>query len=246
MAVYRFRVTIEDNDDVYRDIDIKSGQNFEELHNTIQEAFKFDKKHAASFFVSDDYWRKGLEITLRKEDLQLTPEEIKQNVDPKKLMSETKIAKHIDDPHQRFVYVFDENAQWTFLLEMMKIINEDVKAKYPLISKSAGTAPKQYKQLNTIKDEDPADALMAAIMGGGKPKKSEKNDKDEEHHEEENEIYKSLKNEAVEDSDLEGLEGEEGEEHSDEDSEGGEDDMNMEDDDGNEGFASEENDEERY
>jgi hypothetical protein len=222
MAVYRFRVSIEDNEDVYRDIDIRSGQSFEELHNTIQEAFKFDKKHAASFFVSDDYWRKGLEITLRKEDLQLTPEEIKQNVDPKKLMADTKIAKHIDDPHQRFVYVFDEKVQWTFLLEMMKIINEDPKLKYPLISKSIGSAPKQYKQLTVIKDEDPADALMAAIMGGAKAKKA---DKDDDHPEEENEIYKSLKSEGIEESDLEGLEGEEGEDAPEEDGNGGEDEM---------------------
>ncbi|HWY12875.1 MAG TPA: hypothetical protein VN026_16185 [Bacteroidia bacterium] len=207
MAVYRFRVIIEDNDDVYRDIDIKSVQTFEELHNTIQDAFKFDKKHAASFFVSDDYWRKGLEITLRKEDLPLTPEEIRLKVEPKKLMSETKIAKLIETPHQRFVYVFDENVQWNFLLEMMKITTEDAKAKYPLISKSIGTAPKQYKQLNIIKDEDPADALLAAIMGDGKTKKVEKDDDVED----ESEIYKSLKNEGIEESDLAGLEGEEGE-----------------------------------
>lgn len=245
MAVYRFRVALEDNDDVYRDIDIKSGQTFEELHHCIQDAFKFDKKHAASFFVSDDYWRKGLEITLRKEDLALSSEEIKLNVEPKKLMADTKIAKHIDNPHQRFVYVFDENVQWTFLLEMMKIINEDPKAKYPLISKSVGTAPKQYKQLNVIKDEDPADALLAAIMGGDRSKKTEK---EEEHHEEENEIYKSLKSEGIEDSDLESLEGEEGEEGGEDDGEtGGEDDdMEMGEDEGNEGYDSGEQDEERY
>jgi hypothetical protein len=134
---------------------------------------------------------------------------VRLNVGPKKLMADTKIAKYIDTPHQRFVYVFDENVQWTFLLEMMKIINEDPKTKYPFISKSIGNPPKQYKQLNVIKDEDPADALMAAIMGGGKSRKTEK---DEEPHEEENEIYKSLKSEGIEESDLEGLEGEEGDE----------------------------------
>jgi len=172
MAVYRFKVIIEDNDDVYRDIDIKAAQTFEDLHTAIQEAFKFDNKHAASFFVSDDYWRKHLEITLRKEDLALTDEEVRLKVEPKKLMSEAKIAKYIETPHQRFVYVFDETVQWTFLLEMMKITNEEPKAKYPLISKSIGTPPKQYKQLNIIKDEDPADALLAAIMGDGKAKKT--------------------------------------------------------------------------
>lgn len=231
MAVYRFRVIIEDNDDVYRDIDIKAAQTFEEFHNTIQEAFKFDNKHAASFFVSDDYWRKHLEITLRKQDLALTDEEIRLKVEPKKLMSEAKIAKYIETPHQRFVYVFDENVQWTFLLEMMKITAEEAKAKYPLISKSIGTAPKQYKQLNIIKDEDPADALLAAIMGDGKGKKAVKKEDDEP--DDENEIYKSLKQEGVDAGDLESLDGEEGEEveEADEDLDASEedpDDFNME------------------
>lgn len=238
MAVYRFRVIIEDNDDVYRDIDIKSVQTFEELHNTIQEAFKFDNKHAASFFVSDDYWRKGLEITLRKEDLPLTPEEIRLKVGPKKLMSDAKIAKYIETPHQRFVYVFDEKVQWTFLLEMMKITNEDAKAKYPLISKSIGNPPKQYKQLNVIKDEDPADALLAAIMGGGKAKKAEK--KDDDDIEDESEIYKSLKVEGVDEGDLEGLDGEEGE---DTEVEEEEDEMDGDNNDSDDDFSAGEHDE---
>lgn len=231
MAVYRFRVIIEDNDDVYRDIDIKAAQTFEDFHNAIQEAFKFDNKHAASFFTSDDYWRKGLEITLRKSDLELTAEEIRLKVEPKKLMAEAKIAKYIETPHQRFVYVFDENVQWTFLLEMMKITAEEAKAKYPLISKSIGTAPKQYKQLNIIKDEDPADALLAAIMGD-KGKKAVKKEDDEP--DDENEIYKSLKQEGVDAGDLESLDGEEGEEEveeADEDLDNSEedpDDFNME------------------
>ncbi|MBK7665905.1 MAG: hypothetical protein IPJ32_00330 [Sphingobacteriaceae bacterium] len=123
-------------------------------------------------------------------------------------MSEAKIAKYIETPHQRFVYVYDENVQWNFLLEMMKITNEEPKAKYPLISKSIGNPPKQYKQLNIIKDEDPADALLAAIMGKGK--KADK--KEDDDVEDESEIYKSLKVEGVDAGDLEGLDGEEGEE----------------------------------
>src|SRR5688572_31019866 len=130
MAAYRFKVYLEDNEDVYRDIDIKAAQTFEQLHTAVQEAFKFDAKHAASFFVSDDYWRKNQEITLRKEDLPLEEEEIRKNVDPKKLMKETRIAKYIEQPHQRFVYVFDPAAQWTFLIEMLKIAEENRKLDY--------------------------------------------------------------------------------------------------------------------
>lgn len=207
MAIYKLRVILEENDDVYRDIEIKSGQTFEEFHHAIQEAYKFDNKHSASFFVSDDFWRKGQEITLKKEDLVLDADEIRRKIDPKKLMSEVKIAKYIEQPHQRFVYVFDTVAQWSFLIELMKIDADNPKVKYPVCVKTVGTAPKQYKQ-NIIKEEATgADALLAAILGGGAAKKVEKEDEPEE-----NEIYKSLNTEGIEADDLESLEGEEGEE----------------------------------
>ena len=201
MAVYKFRVSLEENDDVSRDIDIKSGQTFEQFHIAIQEAFKFDAKHAAAFFVSDDYWRKNQEITLRKEDLPLEPEEIKLGVDPKKLMAETKIAKHIEQPHQRFVYIFDPVAQWSFLVEMVKIIDDNPKLNYPVCSRTHGIAPKQYKQVPIIKDEDLSpDLAMANLLSSLE--------------EPEEEIYKKINDEvhAVEADDLNALEGEEGEE----------------------------------
>lgn len=217
MAVYKFKVIYEENDDVYRDIEIKSGQTFEDFHNAIQDAYKFDKKHAASFFVSDDYWRKGLEITLREEDLKLDEEEIRKKIEPKKLMSATKIAKYIDQPHQRFVYIFDPVAQWSFLIELMKIDAENPKTKYPVCVKSVGKEPKQYKQQNLIKEEvSGEDALLAALLGGGKKKA-----KDEDDDVEENEIYKTLNTEGIEEDDLESLEGEEGEEKTGEDDEEG-------------------------
>lgn len=199
MAVYRLKVYLEDNEDVFRDIDIKASQNFEQFHTIIQEAFKFDAKHSASFFVSDDYWRKGQEITLRKEDLPLDEEEIRLKVDPKKLMSEIKIAKYIEQPHQRFVYVFDPNVQWTFLIEMIKIVEENAKLNYPTIVKSIGNAPKQYKQINLAKEELSPDMAMAAML--------EEDDDDDEAYKAED-----SSEEGVEEDDINSLEGEEGEE----------------------------------
>lgn len=217
MAIYKLRVVFEENEDVYRDIEIKSGQTFEEFHNAIQEAYKFDKKHAASFFVSDDYWRKGQEITLRKEDLPLDDIDIRKKADPKKLMTEVKIAKYIDQPHQRFVYVFDPVVQWSFLIELMKIDSDNPKVKYPVCVKTVGTAPKQYKQTIIKEEEGGTDALLAAILGGSDNKKA----KDDEDDVEESEIYKTLNTEGIEADDLESLEGEEGEEEtSDTDEEG--------------------------
>jgi len=208
MAVYRFRVSLEENEDVYRDIDIKSGQTFELFHQIIQEAFKFDAKHSASFFVSDDYWRKNQEITLKKEDLPLDEEEIRKNVDPKKLMAEIKIAKYIEQPHQRFVYIFDPVAQWSFLIEMLKIAEESPKLNYPVVNRSVGNPPKQYKQVPVIKEEaDNPDLAMANLLNS-----LDVPDED---------IYKNIPTEehAVEAEDLSTLEGEEGEEVEGEESE---------------------------
>lgn len=207
MAVYKFKLFIEDNEDVYREIEILSGQTFEDFHSIIQDAYKFDKKHAASFFVSDDYWRKDQEITLLKEDLELEEDEIRKGVSPKKLMSTTKIAKYIDNPRQRFLYVFDPAVKWTFCIELMKILPDNPKGNFPAITKSIGNPPKQYKQTIMAKGELSPEQAMANLLGDAEPDESE--------------IYKAIKNDTngIDEGDLNHLEGEEGEngaEHEDE------------------------------
>lgn len=205
MAVYRFKVSLEDNEDIFRDIDVKAAHTFEQFHTIIQEAFKFDAKHAASFFVSDDYWRKGQEVTLRKEDLPLDEEEIRKKVGPKKLMGEVKIAKYIEQPHQRFVYVFDPVVQWSFLIEMIKIAEENPKLTYPSIIKSYGNPPKQYKQINMAREELSPDLAMAGLLND--PEIAD------------DEVYKTIDTgeEGIEEEDINSLEGEEGEESDEED-----------------------------
>ena len=44
MAVYRFRVSFEDNEEIYREIEIKSFQNFEDFHNVITQSIGFSRK----------------------------------------------------------------------------------------------------------------------------------------------------------------------------------------------------------
>jgi hypothetical protein len=201
MAIYKFKIFVEDNEDIYREIEILSSQTFEDFHGIIQDAFKFDKKHSASFFVSDDYWRKDQEVTLKKEDLELDEEEIRLKVAPKKLMSATKIARFIENPRQRFLYVFDPAVKWTFCLELMKILPDNPKGSYPAIVKSIGNPPKQYKQTQMTKGEMTPDQLMSTMLADTDPEL------------EESEIYKAIKNDTngVDEGDLNHLEGEEGE-----------------------------------
>jgi hypothetical protein len=161
MAVYKFRIIFEDHEDVVREIEVQGKQSFEEFHRSIQEAIGFDNSKDASFFMSDDYWRKGQEITNAK----LAPNDDddddyrKPTKTPPKAMSKSRVADFIDDPHQKIVYIFDPAVKWTLLIELVRIQSDDPKSNYPRTTKSSGTAPKQYKQAIAppVEDEDEED-----------------------------------------------------------------------------------------
>ena len=158
MAVYRFRISFEDNDEVFREIEIKSTQNFEDFHDIIVQSINFDNVHDASFFISDDQWRKGDEISRYGSKV----DDKKPTTEPaKKQMSKCKMASLIDDPHQKFVYVYDPKTAWTFLIELLKIVPDDMKASYPKCAKTGGDMPKQYKKVETgapvVDDDDDFD-----------------------------------------------------------------------------------------
>lgn len=159
MAVYRFRIIFEDHEDIVREIEVQGKQTFEELHRSIQEAIGFDNSKDASFFMSDDYWRKGQEITNSK----AVPEDDddddyrRPKKTPPKVMSKSRVADFIDDPHQKIVYIFDPVAKWTLFVELVKIQNDDPKTTYPRTVKSTGAAPKQYKQVIVPPTEDDDD-----------------------------------------------------------------------------------------
>ena len=147
MAVYRFRIVFEDHEDVVREIDILGKQSYDEFHRAIQESISFDNSKEASFFMSDDLWKKGLELALSLPEMDDDEDDYPSTKKKKdiRLMSKCRIADFIDDPHQRMVYVFDPKEKWTLLVELSKIVPDDPKANYPKTTKSEGAAPKQYK-----------------------------------------------------------------------------------------------------
>jgi hypothetical protein len=137
MALYKFRITFEDHDEVSRDIEIKSNQTFADLHKALQAAIGFDEKHPASFYMSNDYWIKGTEITNAETDKSIAR------------MDKSKLSNFILDPHQKIYYVYDPNVLWSFYIELIKIqVKEEATINYPRCVKISGTAPKQYGATN--------------------------------------------------------------------------------------------------
>jgi hypothetical protein len=137
MALYRFRVTFEDYDDVTREIDIKSNQTFEDLHKAIHQSTGYNSEFPSSFYISNDQWIKGEEITYLP-----SQKRIDRGVS---LMEKVKLSSFIDDPHQKFYYTFNFDRPYDFHVELMKIILDEAPGvTYPAIIKSTGEAPRQF------------------------------------------------------------------------------------------------------
>ncbi|XVJ65622.1 MAG: plasmid pRiA4b ORF-3 family protein [Lacibacter sp.] len=146
MAVLRFRVYWEEDDATYRDVAVKHTQSFTDLHAVILKAYEFDSKHKATFYRSNDHWQRGREITLEKYD--------KEYKAPPLLMHETTVGSEIKEPNQRFVYVYDFNKNWTFLLELINVSkDENPKLSYPVIVRTEGIAPSQYGTKGLVGDK---------------------------------------------------------------------------------------------
>ena len=62
--VYKFRVILDAEDDVFRDIAILDNDTLEDLHNAIFNAFGFDGMEVASFYTCDATWNQDEEIPM--------------------------------------------------------------------------------------------------------------------------------------------------------------------------------------
>jgi hypothetical protein len=137
MAILRFRAYFEEDESVYRDVVIRHTQSFQELHDAILKGYEFDNKHKATFFRSNDHWQRGREISLQKYERDYKA--------PPLIMSETTIGSEIRDPNQRFIYLYDFNKNWSFLVELINVSKEEnSKVTYPSVVRVEGIAPSQY------------------------------------------------------------------------------------------------------
>lgn len=138
MAVYRFKVSFEDFEDIYREIEVTSEQTFGDFHQAILSSIKFENRGTASFFMSNDSWKKGVEIANID----------KTNRDGKTVAKTEKafLKNYIADPHQKIYFLIDCESVWAFHIELIKIMAAaDVKLTYPHIRKVSGDAPSQFK-----------------------------------------------------------------------------------------------------
>ena len=143
MVTYRFKINFEDYDDVVREIDIKTSQTFKHLHDAIHKSTGYNAEKSSSFYISTDNWLKGDEIAYLPNDRK-----VERGV---ALMENSKLKSFIDDPHQKFYYIYNFERPYDFHVELVKIIiDADESLVYPVIVTSRGDAPKIFDKNNPL------------------------------------------------------------------------------------------------
>lgn len=146
MAILKFRVYLEEDDSIYRDVAARHTQSFLQLHQVILKAYEFDSKHQATFYRSNDHWQRGREISLERYDKAYAKDPL--------LMESTTIGSEIRDPNQKFIYVYDFVKNWSFLVELINVSKEEgSKQDYPVVLKTEGIAPSQYGTKGLVGDK---------------------------------------------------------------------------------------------
>ena len=137
MAVLKFRIYLEEDDAVYRDICVLHTQTFSDLQNGILKSFEFDSKHESTFYRSNDQWQRGREISRERYNKPYKAEPL--------LMAETTVGSEIRDTNQKFVYLYDFTKNWIFLVELINVSKDaGGKITYPAVVRTEGIGPQQY------------------------------------------------------------------------------------------------------
>ena len=153
--LFKFRVIIDTEQDVFRDIEIETESNFDSLHKAVLDAFDFEQGEMASFYLSDEEWSKGLEISLM--DMG--------GVDEDSLsMSTTILSDMVMKPGDKILYVYDFMRMWIFYIELMEVKKDKPSTIYPRVALAFGDAPSQDSK--EFQDMFESDIFGGAVVTG--------------------------------------------------------------------------------
>lgn len=144
--IYRFRVILDNDteEDIFRDLEIRETDTLEDLHNIITQSFGFDGTEMGSFYISNDIWEQGEEISLfdLSEDASA------------RLMNETSLDSVVNEVQTKLIYVYDFLSMWTFYVELAEIVDETEGNDYPNLMFVQGQVPENAPEKLFEADND--------------------------------------------------------------------------------------------
>jgi hypothetical protein len=162
--LYKLRVLIDYEKDVFREILIRSDQHFIDLNYAIIKAFQFSGDQMSSFYISNEDWEKGEEIVQFEMDAE---DEIRS-------MENTRLDEIINAKNKNVLFVYDFLRLWIFYIELISINKNIPLGDYPVVIASIGTPPNEEEKSidfempsDHIGEDDELDPELRELLGGG-------------------------------------------------------------------------------
>lgn len=143
--IYRFRIILDAQEDVIRDIEIEQTATMEDFHNAITQAYGFAGQEMASFYTSNDMWEQKEEIVL----FDMGEEESLNRV-----MSETILESVVSEQKNKLIYIYDFLTMWTFLVELAEIAEPEPSMIYPNLMFAHGEIPDEVPDKEFVAEDD--------------------------------------------------------------------------------------------
>ncbi|MDA8685872.1 plasmid pRiA4b ORF-3 family protein [Robiginitalea sp.] len=148
--IYKIRIILDAEEDIFRDLELESESNLEVLHNAITQSFGFLGEEMASFFTCDENWVQDEEIPLF---------DIRENEEESRQMSNIALSDLMDEDSPRLLYVYDFLNMWTFFVELADMGEKESGKTYPNLLFSFGQVPeappeKQFEADDADLDRD--------------------------------------------------------------------------------------------
>ena len=130
--IYKIRIILDAEEDIFRDIEIEAKSSMEEFHNAIAQCFGFLGNEMASFYTCDERWVQDEEIALF---------DMSDNGADVRLMNETFLEDVMTENSPKLIYVYDFLSMWTFFVELADIVPKESSQSYPNVLFSFGELP---------------------------------------------------------------------------------------------------------
>lgn len=174
MIIYRFRLTSEDQEDFFREIEIQPSQTFLDFHDIILSCSDLDRCDHAYFYITDTHYKKKQEISLKfqRKQVQKYDDEMDEMIVETyvpHLMEKSKMKDFVEDPHQRMIYEYTGRSKFVFFIELFRIYKSEDSFLLPRCVSKKGELPKkaEIQPVTEVEEDEPVTATSIFNAGGG-------------------------------------------------------------------------------
>ncbi len=138
--IYKIAFSCDEGDGFRRVFEADSDATFLDLHNAILQSVGYPDDQMTSFFMCNDRWEKGQEVTLVEMDSSFEYDNM--------VMNETRLSDLLEETGQRLIYIFDPMFE-RYFFGSLKEIKSGVMNGVECVEKK-GTAPDQLKSVDNL------------------------------------------------------------------------------------------------